>query len=82
MVTARDQTLKSPIKNNTRAKNGIIKITGEEKKMGSNSKTINLKLKGKIDDSGSVFFLVWKQLMPNKYKPVYKSEIKEQERGR
>ena len=82
VVTAKDQTLKGPIKNNTRAKNGILKITGEEKKQGSNSKTINLKLKGSVNDSGQIFFILWKQLTPNKYKPVYKSEIKSQQRGR
>ena len=78
MVTSRNQTLTAPIKNNTRAKNGIISITGEEKKQGGSSQTINLKLRGSINDSGSVFFLIWKQLMPNKYKPIYKSEIKAQ----
>jgi hypothetical protein len=29
-----------------------------------------------------LFFLVWKQLSPGKYKPVYKSEIKSADRGK
>jgi hypothetical protein len=41
-----------------------------------------MKLKGDITkDSGPIFFIVWKQLSPSQYKPVYKSEIKSAERG-
>jgi len=42
-----------------------------------------IKLQGSItSESGPILFLIWKFLSPGKYKPVYKSEIKSQERGK
>ena len=40
------------------------------------------KLQGEVGDSEYLFFIVWKNLAPNKYKPVYKSEIKSAVKGR
>jgi hypothetical protein len=72
--------LGSPLINPLRKNNGIVQITGEETKKSGEINT--MKLKGEITkDSGPIFFIVWKQLSPNQYKPVYKSEIKSAERG-
>lgn len=70
-----------PIQNPSRRNNGKLKIVAEEKKAGV-GQTASCKFQGEISDSGYLFFIVWKQLSPGKYKPVYKSEIKPQNRGR
>jgi hypothetical protein len=41
-----------------------------------------LKLKGELATSSYTFFIVWKNIGPNKFKPVYKSEIKPPERNK
>lgn len=40
-----------------------------------------MKINGEIQSSGPVFFIIWKFLQPGQYKPVFKSEIKHQQRG-
>ena len=81
VVTGRDQTLVAPLENSERKDNGKIKITGEEKKMSASNQLLLIQLKGNLQTRDYVFFILWKQLSPGQYKPVYKSEIKIAERG-
>ena len=82
VVPARDQTLERPLVNNARGenKNGMIRITAEEKKVGA-SEEIIMRPKAKLGCSGYCFFLVCKQIGANNWKPVYKSEIKPLQNG-
>ena len=83
VVTALDQTYSAKVQNPSRKHNGTLKITGEEKQRNHGSQTAVIKIQGSItQESGPVFFILWKFLSPGKYKPVYKSEIKSQERGK
>ena len=77
VVPARDQTLAKPLVNNDRGegKNGIIKITAEEKKPG-NTQELIMTPKAKLGVNGQCFFLVMKQIGATNWKPVYKSELK------
>jgi hypothetical protein len=81
VVTSRDQTLLMPLVNSKRKNNGRVRVTGEEKKMSQKTEIVLLKLKGRLANSGSSFFIVWKNLGPNQWKPVFKSEVKSSERG-
>jgi hypothetical protein len=65
--------------NPARKNNGQIKITAEEKKAGGETAYINLK--GEITNSGPLFFIIWKNLSPGQFKPVYKSEIQHPTKG-
>jgi vacuolar-type H+-ATPase subunit F/Vma7 len=57
-------------------KNGTIKITGEEKKLG-NAQELIMRPRATLGTaSGMCFFLVMKQIGATNWKPVYKSEIK------
>lgn len=77
VVTAINQTHSSKVHNPSRKNNGTLHITGEEKQRNGGSQTAVIKLQGFItQETGPVFFIVWKFLSPGKYKPVYKSEIK------
>lgn len=83
VVTALNQTFSAKVQNPSRQKNGTLHITGEEKKRSAGSQTAVIKLEGNISqESGPVFFIMWKFMSPGKYKPVYKSEIKSQQRGK
>mmetsp|Transcript_980 Transcript_980/g.1756 ORF Transcript_980/g.1756 Transcript_980/m.1756 type:complete len:103 (+) Transcript_980:558-866(+) len=53
----------------------------EENKVSASTKVVVVQLKGSLSTRDYVFFIIWKFMGPNKYKPVYKSEIKQQERG-
>jgi hypothetical protein len=66
------------LENNERGagKNGIIKITGEEKKQGNVQELIMKPMATLGTTSGMCFFLVMKQIGATNWKPVYKSEIK------
>ena len=83
VVTQRDQTLARPLENNERGagKNGIIKITGEEKKQGNVQELIMKPMATLGTTSGMCFFLVMKQIGATNWKPVYKSEIKPYQNG-
>lgn len=80
VVTSKDQTYVAQIQNDARKKNGTLKITGEEKKMSA-GQLCCMQLKGSLNDSGYLFYIIWKQLSPGKYKPVFKSEIQAKVRG-
>ena len=84
VVTTRDQTLTKPLVNPKVAKPGRIKIHGEEMAATSNQELImftpeasNLK-----DMSGQIFFIIYKNLAPANYTPIYKSETKAAAGGR
>ncbi len=77
-MTSRDQTLERPLVNAARGegRSGVIKITGEEKKLG-NTQELVMKPRATLGtNSGQMFFLVMKSIGPTSWKPVYKSEIK------
>lgn len=62
-------------------KNGIIRITGEEKKSGNASELI-MRPKATLGTTSAMcFFLVMKQIGATNWKPVYKSEIKPYQNG-
>lgn len=71
------------MENNERGagKNGIIKITGEEKKQGNVQELIMKPMATLGTTSGMCFFLVMKQIGATNWKPVYKSEIKPYQNG-
>lgn len=73
VVTAKDQCFASPLINPARKNNGILKITAEEKKIGGECACFAIQ--AEISAPGQLFYIIWKQLSPSKYKPVYKSEI-------
>jgi len=81
VVTAVDQQVEFDVQNPARKKNGRVKITAEELSASAGSESAVIQLKGRLPDHGNIFFIIWKQLAPNKYKPVYKSEFKSTERG-
>lgn len=83
VVTQRDQTLERPLVNAERGanKNGIIKITGEEKKAGKAQELVMKPRATLGTTSGMCFFLVLKQIGATSWKPVYKSEIKPYQSG-
>jgi len=79
VVTARDQTLEKHLVNPQRqaGKSGSIVITGEEKTAGGASEEILMKVKTRFPSTaGMNFFLINKQIGPQIWKPIYKSEIK------
>ena len=83
VVTSINQTYSAKVHNPSRKNNGTLHITGEEKQRTSGSQTAMVKLEGFItQETGPVFYIVWKFLSPGKFKPVYKSEIKSQDRGK
>lgn len=43
--------------------------------MSGNSNVL-LQFQAKLNENSSTFFIIWKFLQPGKYKPVYKSEVK------
>lgn len=79
VVSSPDQRCVMPVK----AKKGKpqVVITAEEKKRTQGATAI-LKLTGHFQKSTEIFFIVWKQLSPGNFKPVYKSEGQPQLGGR
>lgn len=60
---------------------GKIQITADEQASASNEE-MNYQLQGSFSSgSGMVFFLVYKFISPQVYKPIYKSEIKSSRNG-
>ena len=57
---------------------GLIKITGEERNVGSQEE-VQMQMRATFPSmNGYVFFLIHKQLAgQNQWKPIYKSEIKQ-----
>ena len=71
IVSSQDQRVLLPFK----AVQGQPKlvITAEERK-SSKGATALIKFTGDFQQSTEVFFIVWKELLPGNFKPVYKSE--------
>ena len=83
VVTSRDQTLIRPLINTQRAegKSGIIKVTGEERVVGSQEEC-SMQLRCTFPSmAGYKFFLIHKQVTPTIWKPIYKSEIQQATQG-
>ena len=70
VVTGRDQTMAVRLQ----APKGTpaVIITAENVKRGGN--TAILKFIGQFKTSSEVFYIIWKELSPGKWKPIYKSE--------
>ena len=82
-MTARDQTLTRSLECSDRpvGKSGIIKITADEKQ-GKNNEECSFALRGTFSDmSGMNFYIIHKYIGPRVFKPIYKSEIKENLNG-
>lgn len=78
VVTCRDQTLNRPLVNTNRAEgaSGRIKITGEERTVGSKEE-VQMKMSASFPQmNGYNFFLVHRQVNGTQWKPIYKSEIR------
>jgi len=78
IVTTRDQSLTKPLFNAQRAKPGIIHITAEELAATANTEHVMFmpEATGLKDMSGQLFFIIYKNLGPGQFTPVYKSETK------
>lgn len=77
VVTQRDQTLQAPLVNSARGdgKNGVVRINGDQKTLGSVSELI-MKPRAQLGTTmGYCFFMVMKQIGAQNWKPIYKSEI-------
>ena len=77
VVTAANQTLDRPLSCSERppGQSGNIQITADEKQ-GMNNEEANFKMSGEFaSQDGFNFFLIYKFIGPNNFKPVYKSEI-------
>ena len=78
MVTAREQSLTKPLKNpkDPRHKQTITMV-GEEVQGQQNTEMVIFTPTAKLQGaSGLNFFIIYKNLGPGKWIPVYKSEIK------
>lgn len=83
VVTARGATLVKDLEYDHRAEgaSGRIKITADEH-AGNSSEALAYKISGSFSqNAGMMFFLVYKFISPQVYKPVYKSEITASKNG-
>ena len=81
VVTARDQTLVKPLNHKTRGagKSGTIRIVGEEKTNIKDNEECNFTMtleKVSSGNSGYLFYIIYKNVSGQIWKPIYKSEIK------
>lgn len=79
VVTSRDQTFKKPFSNskNPHRNNGTLKITADERS-GQNNEMVEMEVTASFSNrNGFNFFIVQKNLGPNHYVPIYKSEIQQ-----
>ena len=77
VVRGRDGMLVKPLVNDARGggKSGTIKITGEERVVGSKEE-VNMTMRATFPDMrGFNFFLLHKLVNGKTWKPIYKSEI-------
>lgn len=58
----------------------FIVLTAEEKKT-TGGQTALIQFSGAFGIQGDVFFIMWKQLQPGKWKPVYKSAAAPNRKG-
>lgn len=80
VVTSRDQTLSKMLVNPQKKSPGTVFIHGEEMAAQANTEHVMFvpEVTGLKDMSGQIFFIVFKNLGPGQYTPVYKSETKAQ----
>lgn len=83
VVTSRDQILTKPLVNEKRGanKNGNIIISAEEQSATANTEIVLFKPVATLPESSLCFFIIYRNIAPGKYTPVYKSEIKRPEGG-
>jgi len=62
-------------------KSGRIVISAEEVAATANSEIVIFNPVAGLPESGLCFFIIYRNLAPGKYTPVYKSEIKRPEQG-
>jgi hypothetical protein len=78
VVTARNACLAKPLINSDRApgKSGIIKIMADEKLSHTTQEEVIMSARANFSSRQNMnFFVIYKQLAPNQYRPIYKSEI-------
>lgn len=78
VITARGQCLSKALVNPERAANasGVIKITGDEKNNNGTSEEVHMTVRAPFANGSDMnFFIVYKMMGPNQYRPLYKSEI-------
>ena len=68
-------------KNRAAGKSGKIVISAVEQEATANAEIVIFNPICQLPDSGLCFFIIYRQLSPGKYTPVYKSEIKNQQAG-
>ena len=82
-MTARDQIMTKTLVNPKLAagKAGRIVISAEEVEATANTEVVVFNPVGTLSDSGLCFFIIYRNIAPGKYTPIYKSEIKRPEGG-
>lgn len=83
VVTSRDQIMTKPLINTNRAvnKSGRIVISAEKIEATANTEIVIFNPIATLSESGLCFFIIYRNIAPGKYSPVYKSEIKRPEQG-
>ena len=83
VVTSRDQIMSKDLICDKRkpGKSGKIHITAEEVEATANAEMVIFNPAAKFNESGLCFFIIYRNLAPGKYNPIYKSEIKKPEAG-
>ncbi len=83
VVTSRDQILTKDLICNQRkpGKSGKIIISAEEVEATANAEMIIFNPVATLPESGLCFFIIYRNIAPGKYNPIYKSEIKRPEGG-
>lgn len=57
-----------------------VTVHAEKVKAGAGHSAI-LKFKTRFTQSDEIFYILWKELQPGKYKPIYKSEGQPKQKG-
>lgn len=72
-----------PLTNQSRAlgKSGRVVISAEEVNATANGEIAIFNPVGTLSDTGLCFFIMYRNIAPGKYTPIYKSEIKRPEGG-
>lgn len=78
VVTGRDQTLTAKMQ---QAPKGAPQVTITAENIKRGGQTALLKFHGQFKTSSEVFYIIWKELSPGKWKPVYKSEAQVKQGG-
>ena len=78
VVTARDQIMTKTLVNNKWAagKAGRVVISAEEQQATANSEFVMFEPQATLPDMNVCFFIIYRNLAPGQWTPIYKSEIK------